>query len=83
MDEELRKYLDEKFAGVGQGFQEVRQEFQQQLQQVRQEFHQEFQQVRQELEATETRLLSEFWKGGRSTDQRTRRIEHSDATTRA
>jgi hypothetical protein len=30
---------------------------------------------------TETRLLSEFWKWGRSSDQRVRRIEQSDATT--
>lgn len=30
---------------------------------------------------TETRLLAEFWKWGRSSDQRMRRVEQSDATT--
>lgn len=30
---------------------------------------------------TETRLLAEFWKWGRASDQRIRRVEHSDATT--
>jgi uncharacterized protein (DUF2164 family) len=29
----------------------------------------------------ETRLLTEFWKWGRVSDQRIRRVEHSDATT--
>lgn len=52
MDDDLRQYLDGKFA-----------------------------ELRAEIERTETRLLSEFWKWGRSSDQRTRRIEHSDATT--
>ncbi len=40
-----------------------------------------FGEVRAEIEAAETRLLSEFWKWGRSLDQRVRRVEHSDATT--
>lgn len=52
MDEELKAYLDGKFA-----------------------------ELRAEIEKTETRLLSEFWKWGRSSDQRMRRVEHSDATT--
>ena len=40
-----------------------------------------FSEVRAEIEATETRLLSEFWKWSRPADQRIRRVEHSDATT--
>jgi uncharacterized protein (DUF2164 family) len=40
-----------------------------------------FSEVRTEIEASETRLLTEFWKWGRATDQRMRRVEHSDATT--
>jgi hypothetical protein len=40
-----------------------------------------FREVRAEIEATETRLLSEFWKWGRASDLRMRRVEHSDATT--
>ncbi len=30
---------------------------------------------------SETNLLKEFWKWGRVSDQRIRRVEHSDATT--
>ena len=41
----------------------------------------EFSEVRAEIEASETRLLTEFWKWGRSSDQRVRRVEQSDATT--
>ena len=41
----------------------------------------QFSEVRAEIEAVETRLLSEFWKWGRASDQRIRRVEHSDATT--
>jgi hypothetical protein len=52
MDEELRSYLDARFA-----------------------------EVKAEIEAVETRLLSEFWKWGRTTDQRMRRLDVSDATT--
>ena len=40
-----------------------------------------FTELRSEIGAVETRLLSEFWKWGRSSDQRVRRVEHSDATT--
>lgn len=40
-----------------------------------------FMDMHEELERTETRLLSEFWKWGRSADQRIKRMEHSDATT--
>jgi hypothetical protein len=38
-----------------------------------------FLEVRVEIEALETRLLTQFWKWGRTADQRTRRIEQSDA----
>ncbi len=41
----------------------------------------EFEAVRREIERTETRLLTEFWKWGRASDTRIRRVEHSDATT--
>ncbi len=37
--------------------------------------------LRGEIEASETHLLTEFWKWGRAADQRIRRMEHSDATT--
>jgi len=37
--------------------------------------------VRAEIEASETRLLTEFWKWGRVADQRIRRVEFSDTTT--
>jgi uncharacterized protein (DUF2164 family) len=40
-----------------------------------------FSAVRAEIEASETRLLTEFWKWGRVAEQRIRRMEHSDATT--
>ena len=66
MDEELKAYLDVKFGEVRSEFGEVRSEFEK---------------VRSEIESVETRLLSEFWKWGRVSDQRVRRVEHSDATT--
>jgi len=34
-----------------------------------------------ECEKVETKLLAEFWKWGRTTEQKIRRIEFSDATT--
>ena len=37
--------------------------------------------ARAEIERVETSLLSEFWKWGRATDQRMRRLDTSDATT--
>jgi len=37
--------------------------------------------VSEEIERVETKLLAEFWKWGRSTEQKTRRLEFSDATT--
>ena len=37
--------------------------------------------VSEEVERVETKLLAEFWKWGRSTEQKMRRVEYSDATT--
>jgi hypothetical protein len=37
--------------------------------------------LRGEIGASETRLLTEFWKWGRVAEQRIRSMEHSDATT--
>jgi len=37
--------------------------------------------VSEEVERVETKLLAEFWKWGRSTEQKMRRVEFSDATT--
>jgi len=37
--------------------------------------------VSEELEKVETKLLAEFWKWGRTNDQKIRRVEYSDATT--
>jgi hypothetical protein len=37
--------------------------------------------VSEECHAIETKLLAEFWKWGRATDQKMRRVEFSDATT--
>lgn len=73
MDEELKTYLEGKFADVSSQFADVRAEFV--------KIRAEIADVRTEIEATETRLLSEFWKWGRVSDQRIRRVEQSDATT--
>jgi hypothetical protein len=70
MDQDLKIYLEEKFS-------EVRTE----ISGVRLELEEKFSEVRAEIEASETRLLTEFWKWGRTADQRMRRVEHSDATT--
>lgn len=40
-----------------------------------------FAEIRADIERVETRLLSEFWKWGRATDQRMHRLDVSDATT--
>lgn len=56
MDEELKTYLDGKFAALES-------------------------KLLESIHDSETRLLSEFWKWGRVTDQRIRRVEASDATT--
>ena len=37
--------------------------------------------VSEEFERVETKFLAEFWKWGRSADQKIRRVEYSDATT--
>jgi hypothetical protein len=37
--------------------------------------------VSEECEKVETKLLAEFWKWGRSNEQKMRRVEFSDATT--
>ena len=88
MDEDLKHYLDQKFSGLEQGldqkfseidrrFSEIDRRFsalEQKLVELRDE-------IRTEIEALETKLLSEFWKWGRSADQRIRRMENSDATT--
>lgn len=37
--------------------------------------------VSEEVEKLETKLLAEFWKWGRSAEQKMRRVEFSDATT--
>jgi len=66
VDEELKTYLEGKFSYLDGKFSEV---------------SAQFSEVRAEIEAVETRLLSEFWKRGQSSDQRIRRVEHSDATT--
>ncbi len=47
---------------------------------LRSELDRRFLDVRSEIEASETRLLPEFWKWGRVSDQRVRRVEQSDAT---
>jgi hypothetical protein len=77
VDQELKVYLDGKFAAVDGKFAEVRAEMRSGFEAVDVRFGD----VRAEIEATETRLLSEFWKWGRTAEQRVRRMEHSDATT--
>ena|SRR5665213_2180710 len=37
--------------------------------------------VHRDIESVETKLLTEFWKWGRSSEQKMRRVEFSDATT--
>ena len=87
MDEELKAYLDVKFGEVQSEFGKVQSEFgnvQIQFEKVQSQFEKvqsQFGEVRSEIESVETRLLSEFWKWGRASDQRVRRVEHSDATT--
>ena len=54
MDEELKTYLEGKFSYLDGKFSEV---------------SAQFSEVRAEIEAVETRLLSEFWKWGRVSDQ--------------
>jgi DNA anti-recombination protein RmuC len=41
----------------------------------------QFGEVRSQFGEVRSELLSEFWKWGRVSDQRVRRVEHSDATT--
>jgi hypothetical protein len=80
MDEELksyfgqlRTYLDGRFAAIDAKFVAIDANFA--------AIDAKFAEVRAEIEATETRLLTEFWKWGRMSDQRTRRVEQSDAIT--
>jgi chromosome segregation ATPase len=115
MDEELKTYLEGKFAQVDARFEQVGKRFEQvdarfeqvdaRFEQVDARFEQvdarfdqvdarfdqvqkrfaevdaNFAQIREELHDTETRLLSEFWKWGRTTEIRVRRLETLDATT--
>jgi hypothetical protein len=37
--------------------------------------------VHRDIEGVETKLLTEFWKWGRASEQKMRRVEFSDATT--
>jgi hypothetical protein len=37
--------------------------------------------IGEQIRDSESKLFTEFWKWGRSSDQRIRRVEHSDATT--
>jgi hypothetical protein len=81
MDEELKTYLDTlkshldaRFAQIDARFEQVDKRFEQ----VDKRFEQvdaNFAQIREELHYTETRLLSEFWKWGRTTEIRVRRLE--------
>jgi hypothetical protein len=81
MDEELKTYLDTlkshldaRFAQIDARFEQVDKRFEQ----VDKRFEQvdaNFAQIREELHDTETRLLSEFWKWGRTTEIRVRRLE--------
>jgi uncharacterized protein involved in exopolysaccharide biosynthesis len=87
MDEELKTYLEGKFAQVDARFEQVDARFEQvdaRFAQVDKRFGEvdaHFAQIREELHDTETRLLSEFWKWGRTTEIRVRRLEGLDQTT--
>ena len=76
-----------QFGNVQIQFEKVQSQFekvQSQFEKVQSQFGEvrsQFGEVRSEIESVETRLLSEFWKWGRVSDQRVRRVEHSDATT--
>jgi predicted RNase H-like nuclease (RuvC/YqgF family) len=80
MDEDLKAYLQGLESRLEQKFSGVRTE----IEGLRGEvtgLRDEVSGLRGEIEASETRLLTEFWKWGRAADQRIRRMEHSDATT--
>ena len=94
MDAELKTYLEGKFAQVDKRFEQIDARFEQvdkRFEQIDARFEQvdkriaevdaNFAQIREELHDTETRLLSEFWKWGRTTEIRVRRLETLDATT--
>ena len=68
MDEELKTYLDAKFAEIGTKLAEVDARFAEvdvKLAELRAH-------VSEECEKVETKLLGEFWKWGRTSDMRTR-----------
>ena len=80
MDAELKTYLEGKFAQVDKRFEQIDARFEQVDKRIA-EVDANFAQIREELHDTETRLLSEFWKWGRTTEIRVRRLETLDATT--
>jgi hypothetical protein len=94
MDEELKTYLDGKFEQVDARFEQVDARFEQvdaRFEQVDARFEQvdarfaqvytQFAQTREAIHDSETRLLSEFWKWGRTTEIRVRRLEGQEAWT--
>jgi len=78
MDEELKTYLDTLKSHLDARFEQVDKRFEQ-VDKRFAEVGTNFAQIREEIHDTETRLLSEFWKWGRTTEIRVRRLEGQEA----
>ena len=84
MDPELKAYLEgfkTEFEGLRSNFQDLKSNFQDLKLDFDGKLESMERRLKEHTEIVETRLLSEFWKWGRVTDQRLRRLDVGEATT--
>jgi hypothetical protein len=78
MDPDLKQYLENMETRLRQQTESMETRLRQQTESMETRLRQH---VSFECEKVETKLLAEFWKWGRTTEQKIRRVEFSDATT--